>query len=210
MLADAGATAVIVGHSERRKDHGETERLVNAKARAAHRAGPDGHHLRRRDRGGAARRRHFEIVGRQLEGLVAGQAPAPANTVIAYEPVWAIGQGLRRRRPTSPKCMASSASELGRSSGRGGERRSAHPLWRLGEAGQCQRTFIVPDVDGALVGGASLNGKRLLCNPRGLCRPSWLRAAKPSWTSPAMVGKRGNFRHCCGVDLAGDFSRGTP
>ena len=56
MLADAGATAVIVGHSERRAEHGELDRIVRAKAAAAHRAGLDGDRLRRRDGGRAQRR----------------------------------------------------------------------------------------------------------------------------------------------------------
>jgi len=97
MLADAGATYVIVGHSERRTDHGETDAVVRAKAEAAWRAGLVaivcvGETRAERDAGRAA-----EVVGRQLDGSVPDGARA-ANLVVAYEPVWAIGTGLT---PTS-------------------------------------------------------------------------------------------------------------
>ncbi len=93
MLADSGASAVIVGHSERRTDHGETDALVSAKAAAAHRAGLTAiiciGETEAERRGGAT----LEIVGSQLVGSLPQSATA-ANTVIAYEPVWAIGSGL--------------------------------------------------------------------------------------------------------------------
>ena len=92
MLADAGASAVIVGHSERRSDHGESDSLVDAKARAAQRAGMTAiicvGETEKERRDGAT----LQIVRRQLEGSVPNAARA-SNTVIAYEPVWAIGTG---------------------------------------------------------------------------------------------------------------------
>ena len=93
MLADAGAAYVIVGHSERRADHGETSELVAAKAQAAHRAGLTpiiciGETEAERRAG-----RTLEIVAAQLQASLPSDANA-ANTVIAYEPVWAIGSGL--------------------------------------------------------------------------------------------------------------------
>lgn len=97
MLKDAGATAVIVGHSERRTDHGETDAVVQAKAEAAWRAGLMaivcvGETQIERDAGKAK-----DVVGRQLAGSVPAGGTA-ANLVIAYEPVWAIGTG---RTPTN-------------------------------------------------------------------------------------------------------------
>ncbi|MCC2113243.1 MAG: triosephosphate isomerase, partial [Hyphomicrobiales bacterium] len=90
MLADAGATSVIVGHSERRTDHGETDATVAAKAEAAWRAGLTAiicvGETREEREGGKAE----AVVGTQLAGSVPA-AMAAANTVIAYEPVWAIG-----------------------------------------------------------------------------------------------------------------------
>jgi triosephosphate isomerase (TIM) len=93
MLADAGATAVIVGHSERRADHGETDATVKAKAEAAHRAKLIaivcvGETAAQRQAGDT-----LKVVGGQLAGSLPSDATA-ANTVIAYEPVWAIGTGL--------------------------------------------------------------------------------------------------------------------
>jgi triosephosphate isomerase len=93
MLKDAGAWFVIVGHSERRADHGETDSQVNAKAQAAWRAGLTaivcvGETRTERDSGKA-----LEVVGRQLAASLPDGATAE-NLVIAYEPVWAIGTGL--------------------------------------------------------------------------------------------------------------------
>ena len=93
MLKDAGATSVIVGHSERRADHGESDALVNAKAEAAWRAGLIaivciGETRAQRDAGQA-----LGICGTQLKGSLPDGATA-ANLVVAYEPVWAIGTGL--------------------------------------------------------------------------------------------------------------------
>ena len=93
MLADAGASAVIVGHSERRADHGETDGLVRQKAEAAWRAGLTaivciGETRHQRDGGKA-----LDICGEQLRGSLPDGARA-GNLVVAYEPVWAIGTGL--------------------------------------------------------------------------------------------------------------------
>jgi triosephosphate isomerase (TIM) len=93
MLKDAGAWFVIVGHSERRADHGETDSQVNAKTLAAWRAGLTaivcvGETRSERDSGKA-----LEVVGRQLAASLPDGATAE-NLVIAYEPVWAIGTGL--------------------------------------------------------------------------------------------------------------------
>src|SRR5664279_1974805 len=93
MLADAGAAAIIVGHSERRADHGETDALVRQKAEAAWRAGLVaivciGETQQQRDAG-----QTLDICGGQLKGSLPDNATA-ANLVVAYEPVWAIGTGL--------------------------------------------------------------------------------------------------------------------
>src|SRR5947199_4706762 len=96
MLADAGASAIIVGHSERRADHGETDALVRQKAEAAWRAGLAaivcvGETEAQRDAG-----QTLQVCGGQLDGSVPEGATAD-NLVVAYEPVWAIGTG---RTPT--------------------------------------------------------------------------------------------------------------
>ena len=92
MLAEAGATHVIVGHSERREDHGESDAQVCAKAQAAIAADLVaiicvGESLAQREGG-----QTLQVIGAQLAGSVPDQATG-ANTVIAYEPIWAIGTG---------------------------------------------------------------------------------------------------------------------
>ncbi len=93
MLRDAGATYVIVGHSERRAGHGESDAAVRAKAEAAHRAGLTAilcvGETRAEREGGRA----IEVVSGQLRGSLPAKA-TPADLVVAYEPVWAIGTGL--------------------------------------------------------------------------------------------------------------------
>jgi triosephosphate isomerase (TIM) len=93
MLADAGASAVIVGHSERRADHGESDALVRRKAEAAWRAGLTaivciGETRQQRDTGQA-----LTVCHGQLDGSLPDKATS-GNLVVAYEPVWAIGTGL--------------------------------------------------------------------------------------------------------------------
>src|SRR5437764_331312 len=97
MLADAGASAIIVGHSERRADHGESDALVRQKAEAAWRAGLAaivciGETRAQRDAG-----KTLDICGGQLKGSLPDGATY-TNLVVAYEPVWAIGTGLTPTR----------------------------------------------------------------------------------------------------------------
>ena len=92
MLADAGASAIIVGHSERRADHGETDALVRQKAEAAWRAGLLPSSASARPRSSAMPARRWISAGAAC-GIVPDGATA-ANLVVAYEPVWAIGTGL--------------------------------------------------------------------------------------------------------------------
>jgi triosephosphate isomerase (TIM) len=160
MLADAGAKAVIVGHSERRSDHGETDREVRAKAEAAFRAGLTaiiciGETAGQR-RAGLA----LDIVARQLAGSLPDNASA-TNMVIAYEPVWAIGTGLT----ASPADVAEVHAflrkrlmELMPSDG------SAARILYGGsvKAQNAADLASVPDVNGALVGGASLKAADFL------------------------------------------------
>jgi len=160
MLKDAGADAVIVGHSERRTDHGESDADVNAKARAAWRAGLTaiicvGETETERKAGQA-----LEIVERQLSGSVPDGATA-ANTVIAYEPVWAIGTGLT---PT-----ADDVAEMHKAMRDNLEKRfsGAGAAMRLLYGGSvkpanAEELMAVANVDGALVGGASLKADDFL------------------------------------------------
>lgn len=154
MLCDAGAKAVIVGHSERRADHGESDALVRAKAEAAHGAGLIaivcvGETEAQRDAGDAE-----AVVGAQLEGSLPAEITA-ANTIVAYEPVWAIGTG---RTPTLEDIEAMHGFIRRRIEGlRGNVAAGIRLLYggsvKPSNAGEILR---VADVDGALVGGASL------------------------------------------------------
>ena len=119
MLRDAGAGAVIVGHSERRRYHGETDAMVRAKALAARRAGLlaivcVGETRAERDAGQA-----HDIVGTQLDGSLPDSAD---NIVVAYEPVWAIGTGTDADAGRCcATCTASFASGFRRASATAGE-----------------------------------------------------------------------------------------
>lgn len=154
-LADAGARAVIVGHSERRADHSETNGTVCAKALAAHGAGLTaviclGETLAERDAG-----RTLDVIGAQLAASVP-EAAGAENTVIAYEPVWAIGSG---RSATSDQIAQVHAFlRAGLVERFGTQTGTAIRLLYGGSVKPDNATeiFAIPEVDGALVGGASL------------------------------------------------------
>lgn len=154
MLADAGATHVIVGHSERRTDHGESDAGVAAKAEAAWRAGLVaiiciGETKAERQAGET-----LAVLSRQIAGSVPKEALA-ANTVIAYEPVWAIGTGLTPTIDDVAEAHAHIRRELGLLLG--GEAGKMRILYG-GSVKPSNATELlnVEHVDGALVGGASL------------------------------------------------------
>ncbi|WP_417683746.1 triose-phosphate isomerase [Roseibium sp.] len=160
MLADAGASAVIVGHSERRADHGETDTEVRAKAEAAWRAGLVaiicvGETESERKAGKAA-----EVVANQLAGSVPEGATA-ANTVIAYEPVWAIGTGLT---PTAGDVEEIHADMRKILSERFADQGESMRLLYGGSVkpANAKELMSVANVDGALVGGASLKASDFL------------------------------------------------
>jgi triosephosphate isomerase (TIM) len=154
MLADAGASHVIVGHSERRTDHGETDALVKAKAGAALSSGLIaivciGETEAERDAG-----QTLAVIGRQLDGSIPEGATA-ANLVVAYEPVWAIGTG---RTPTLAEIGEVHAFLRDRLRGLIGGQADGVRLLYGGSVkpSNAVEIFAVPHVDGALVGGASL------------------------------------------------------
>jgi len=154
MLADAGAAAIIVGHSERRTDHHETDALVRAKAEAAWRAGLVaivcvGETQAERDAG-----KTLDVVGQQLAGSVPDGATA-ANLVVAYEPVWAIGTG---RTPTTKDVEEVHKLIRDRLKDRfSGEGASIRILYGGSvKPSNAAELMAVANVDGALVGGASL------------------------------------------------------
>jgi triosephosphate isomerase len=147
MLADAGAKLVIVGHSERRRDHGESDALVRAKAQAARAAGLTpiicvGETIEERQAGRAE-----TTVGAQI----AGSLPEEGAIVVAYEPVWAIGTGLT----ASTAEIAAMHGFIRRALGA----RAAETRILYGGSVKPQNAseiLALDEVDGALVGGASL------------------------------------------------------
>ena len=158
MLADAGAVAVIVGHSERRKDHCETDAMVRAKALAARRAGLMaivcvGETRAERDAGQA-----LAVVGRQLDGSLADDAD---NFVIAYEPVWAIGTGLT---PTAGDVGDMHRFIRGRLGSRYGQAGQGIRILYGGSVkpANAKELLAIDNVDGVLVGGASLDPDEFL------------------------------------------------
>ncbi len=154
MLKDAGATYVILGHSERRADHGESDALIRSKAEAALAAGLVpivciGETEAQRDAGTT-----LDVIGGQLDGSVPEGSTA-ATLVVAYEPVWAIGTG---RTPTIAQIAEVHAFLRDRLTARIGAEAAGVRLLYGGSVkpSNAAEIFAVPHVDGALVGGASL------------------------------------------------------
>jgi triosephosphate isomerase len=165
MLADAGASAVIVGHSERRADHGETNALVRQKAEAAWRAGLTaivciGETRQHRDGG-----KTLEVCGGQLAGSLPDGAKA-ANLVVAYEPVWAIGTGLT---PTAADVEQVHQFIRGHLVTRFNAEGARIRILYGGSVkpSNAAELMAVANVNGALVGGASLKASDFLAIAAG-------------------------------------------
>jgi triosephosphate isomerase len=160
MLKDAGASAVILGHSERRIYHEETDELVRAKTLAARRAGLlaivcVGETRAERESGSA-----LATVGTQLEGSLP-DGMGNENLVVAYEPVWAIGSGLT---PTPADVAEMHGFIRQRLLSRFGRTMQRTRIVYGGsvKAANARELMSVADVDGALVGGASLKAREFL------------------------------------------------
>ena len=157
MLRDAGASYVIVGHSERRQYYGETDASANRKTKAGLSAGLTvilcvGETLEQRDQGIAQ-----DVVGKQINGGLAGLTASDLDRIIlAYEPVWAIGTG----RTATPEQAQEMHAFIRRVFADGQSGQAADNL-RILYGGSVKPDNIAglmdqPDIDGALVGGASL------------------------------------------------------
>lgn len=160
MIADAGASAVIVGHSERRTLHGETDAQVRAKAEAAWRAGLIaivciGETEAERKAG-----KTLDVLGTQLDGSLPDGATG-ARLVVAYEPVWAIGTGLTPSADDVRDAHAFIRSRLERRFGQEGA--SVRILYGGSvKPSNAKELLLIPNVNGALVGGASLKAEDFL------------------------------------------------
>jgi triosephosphate isomerase (TIM) len=160
MLKDAGASHVIVGHSERRTDHGETDALVKAKAEAAHRAGLVAIVCigeTQADRGAGST---LDVVGAQLAGSLPKGATG-ATTAIAYEPVWAIGTGLTPTAADVKQVHDFIRRRLVEALGEGGAELAILYGGSV-KPSNAPELMAVDNVDGALVGGASLKAADFL------------------------------------------------
>lgn len=160
MIADCFGTHVIVGHSERRTDHAETDHLVRAKASAAYAADLIaiiciGETAEQRESG-----QTLDVLKRQLDGSLPDEATA-ANTVIAYEPVWAIGTGLTPTVEDVREAHAFMREELVKRFG--GEGRGVRILYGGSvKPSNASELMAIENVDGALIGGASLKASDFL------------------------------------------------
>jgi triosephosphate isomerase (TIM) len=154
MLKDCGASYCIVGHSERRTNHKETDATVSAKAKAAHKSDLVaiiciGETLDERKGG-----KTLEVLTAQLKGSIPEGANS-TNSVIAYEPVWAIGTGLT---PTTAEVAEAHAHIRGELSKIMGEEGASTRILYGGSVKPSNAVELMgtPNVNGALVGGASL------------------------------------------------------
>jgi len=155
MLLDAGASLTIIGHSERRDAQRESDDEVKAKAEAALSVGLSvilcvGEALEVRERGNAV-----DTVVQQLGGSLPGSVDCEAELAIAYEPIWAIGTGKIPTRDEIAEMHAALRRQLVSRYGVPGEQ--VRILYGGSvKASNAQEIFAITDVDGALVGGASL------------------------------------------------------
>jgi triosephosphate isomerase len=157
MLLDLGCEFVILGHSERRRHCGESDELIASKVRAALAAGLTpilcvGETLEQREHGAAE-----EVVHGQLDGGLRGLSSELSRVVLAYEPVWAIGTG---RSATADEAQAAHFFIRKWARQRVGDRFSGELRIQYGGSVKPENAaelFLQPDVDGGLVGGASLD-----------------------------------------------------
>jgi triosephosphate isomerase len=165
MLADAGATAIIVGHSERRADHGETDAIVHQKAEAVWRAGLTaivciGETQNQRDAG-----QTLDILRGQLTQSLPASARAD-NLIVAYEPVWAIGTGLTPTAKDVEQIHAFIRDLLTERFNQEGARMRVLYGGSVKPANAAE-LMAVANVNGALVGGASLKAADFLAIAKG-------------------------------------------
>lgn len=158
MLREAGCDSAIIGHSERRQYFGETDETVNRRTRAALAAGLTpivcvGETLEERESG-----RTLEVVGRQVrQGLAGLSAEDLGRLVIAYEPVWAIGTGKVATSAQAQEVHAAIRGWLGELGGQEVAQTIRIQYGGSVKPSNAAELLAQPDIDGALVGGASLD-----------------------------------------------------
>jgi len=169
MLTDIGCKYVIIGHSERRVDHFETDVLINKKAVAAHAAGLNtviciGETGEQRDAG-----KTIKVCEKQINGSVPDDATAK-NTVIAYEPIWAIGTG---KTPTAAEVQdvhKAIRQTLSKKLGKNVASKMRILYGGSVKPSNAEELLHLPDVDGALIGGASLKAQDFINIAKNGCK----------------------------------------
>jgi triosephosphate isomerase (TIM) len=175
-LRDAGCRWALCGHSERRRDHGESDALIARKVAAAARHGLTpllcvGETRAEREAGET-----LGVLERQVQAGLESHPGAPVDLVVAYEPVWAIGTGLTASPETAQEAHAFLRHRVGTLMG---EDEAAVTLLYGGSVTPANAAALIaqPDVDGFLVGGASLDPRQFLAiiagsaGPAGTARP---------------------------------------
>lgn len=158
LLKNIGCAYAIVGHSERRTDHGEDDGVVKAKAEAAIAAGLIaivciGETLKQRKAGRTISTNKKQLLGSLPKGATS------KNTVIAYEPVWAIGTGEVATPAQAQEVHAAIRAELANALGKGESQKMRILYGGSMKPGNAKELISLPDVDGGLIGGASLDAK---------------------------------------------------
>ena len=161
MLFDAGATAVIVGHSERRADHNESDATVKAKAEAARRNALIAIVCVGETRADREAGKTLAVVRRQLKGSIPDHMTS-RDLVVAYEPVWAIGTGLTPTAADVAEVHAMIRQDLRRIVGKEEAEKVRILYGGSVKPSNAKELMSVPNVNGALVGGASLKALDLL------------------------------------------------
>ena len=168
MLKDLGCAYVILGHSERRADHFETNELVAKKAAAAYEAGLKtiiciGETEQQREEG-----KTIDVCSAQIMGSVPENADA-SNTVIAYEPVWAIGTGKTPTAADVEEVHAAVRKVLAKKLGKATANKMRILYGGSVKPSNAKEFLSLPDVDGALIGGASLKAEDFLAIAKSVC-----------------------------------------
>ena len=168
MLKDLGCGYVILGHSERRADHGESNELVAKKAAAAYENGLKtiiciGETEKQRDEG-----KTIDVCTKQIMGSVPENASA-ANTVIAYEPVWAIGTGKTPTAKDVEEVHAAVRNVLAKKLGKATANKMRILYGGSVKPANAKEFLSLPDVDGALIGGASLKAQDFMAIAKTVC-----------------------------------------
>lgn len=169
MLKDCGCSYVILGHSERRADHNESNALICQKAEAAYKAGLKaviciGETEAERDAG-----KTIDVCTKQIMGSVPDSATA-ANTVIAYEPVWAIGTGKTPTTNDVEEVHAAIRKVIAKKLGKGNANKMRILYGGSMKPANAAGLLALPDVDGGLIGGASLKASDFMAIAASVCK----------------------------------------